>query len=666
MKKQLFIVLTLLAFLTACGGGGDGSSGTDVSSKYSYIPSDLNKSAASRFLNKATFGTTQELEQELQQKGAVEWIEDQFHKPFKKDIYLTKMIALAKQCEPDEYTASIDEYLQDNDTVFNKSKASFQSPRYRMTSWFDNALREDDQLRHKVAYALSQIIVESDFEPIFTRRAEALARYFDILYAHAFGSYKELLQEISLNSGMGMFLTYNGNKKLYQNDANISVYPDENYARELMQLFSIGLNKLNIDGSPQHDANGELIPSYTQNDVNELARVLTGWDLKRNSRYGRVGFTQGDLTHPLEFTSKYHDFGEKVLLGETITAGLSGREDLFAAIDIIMNQKSVAPYISKNLIMRLTKSNPSPEYIERVATEFQNTQGDLKAVVKAIFLDPELWEDLKTDSVVKFKEPLIAYTQFLRAMKAKPLNSWYYCGYGGPSDDNASNCVRVQNSFLFNDPRKYLAQGAGLAPNVFNFYDNDYIPNDPDFQARGFHAPELQIQSDTMLINYNNNLYNILSHWESEDILEQRHKDSHDEWFRYSSIDEMIDDAPRLGNVPIYYIGSDKMLIDAKDEYDVMERIIDGNTDGDFQNLQDYREESYHDDEKALHALIEFENNKLTGGLLSDEEIDTLYNALKDKIYNKYSGNSKKYQLYRNAIIPVIRAIVSSDKYMVE
>lgn len=652
--------ITLL--ISACGGGGGGSS----SSKYSYIPKDLNNSLAVRFLNKATFGATTNSKLNLQQKGVEQWLDNQLAQKPQKDIYLKKMILLAKQCEPQANSASLNSYLQDNNTVFNKNKASFQSPRYRMTSWFDNALGADDQLRHKVAYALSQIIVESDFEPIFTRRAEALARYFDILYMDAFGSYTKLLQEISLNSGMGMFLTYNGNKKLYQNDANISVFPDENYAREVMQLFSIGLNKLNIDATPKKDAKGELIPTYRQNDVNQLARVLTGWDLKRNNHYGRVGFTQGDLTHPLEFTAKYHDFGEKYFLGEKIPAGLNAKEDLFAAIDIIMKQKSVAPYISKNLIMRLTKSNPSPAYIARVATVFQNTKGDLKAVVKAIFLDKELWDDLKNGTVIKFKEPLIAYTQFLRAMHAKPLNSWYYCGYGGPSDENASNCIRVKNSFLFNDPRSYLAQGAGLAPNVFNFYDNDFIPNDPAFQKKNFHAPELQIQSDTMLIKYNNNLNNILTHWEKGDILQQRHKDANGKWFQYKSIDAMIDDAPRLGNIPLYYVGADKMLIDAQEEYNVMEMVIDGNTNGDFANLQDYREKDYHDDEKALLALIKFENNKLTGGMLSQAEMNVLYNALKAKLYNKYNGNTKKYQLYHNAIIPIIRAIVSSDKYMVE
>ena len=665
MKLSHYIGVFGVVFLTACGGGG-GDAPASSSSGISYIPQEINTTIATRFLNKATFGATQEDIQEFEKLGVSKWIEKQFSLRKTPNIYLTKMIMLAKQCEPEAFPASVSEYLADNDTVFNKSKASFKSPRYRMTSWFDNALTEKDQLRHKVTYALSQIIVESDFEPIFTRRAEALARYFDILYNNAFGTYKELLKEISLNSGMGMFLTYNGNKALYQNEANISVFPDENYAREVMQLFSIGLNKLNIDGTPQKDAQGNLIPTYTQEDVNQLARVFTGWDLQRNGRYGLVGFTRGDLTHPLEFTAKYHDFGKKTLLGEDIAADLDGKEDIFRAIDIIMEQKSVAPYISKNLIMRLTKSNPTPAYIGRVATVFEETKGDLEAVVKAIFLDEEFWNDLKTGTVVKFKEPLIAYTQFLRAMKAKPLNSWYYCGYGGPEDDEASNCKIVKNSFLFNDPRDYLAQGAGLAPNVFNFYDNDFIPNDTTFQAKNFHAPELQIQSDTMLIKYNNNLNNILTHWEKGDILEQRRKDEDGEYFHYKSIDEMVEDAPRIGNIPIYYIGADKMLLDAQDEYNVLEMVIDGDRDGDFENLQDYRVEAYHDDEKALRALIAFENEKLTGGLLTQAEMDVIYNALAEKVYNKYSGNTKKYQLYRNVVVPVIRAIVSSDRYMVE
>jgi hypothetical protein len=679
MKNLYIFLIAILSMLSGCGGGGGGSATTTINTTTkAYIPTDINDTIAVRFLNKATFGASKTDIAKLKNLGVEGWLDKQFSIPKIKDIYLSKMITLAKQCNPISYSSSVDEYLADNDTVFNKNIGSFHSPRYRMSAWFDIALNSKDQLRHKTAYALSQIIVESDFEPIFTRRAEALARYFDILYKNSFDSYKTLLEEMSFNSGMSLYLTFNGNKKLYQNKAKISVYPDENYAREIMQLFSIGLNKLNLDGTPQKDKDGNLIPTYTQNDVNELARVFTGWDIKRNNRYGLIGFRRGDLTHSVEFTKKYHDFGSKHLLGDEIEKNLSGEEDIKRAIDIIMKQKSVAPYICKNLIMRLTKSNPSPQYIKRVSTVFKDTNGDLKSTIKAIFLDKELWDDLTSGTNIKFKEPLLAYTQFLRALKAQPFPSWYFCKYGGPTDDNATNCQKVKNSFLFNDTRSFLNQGAGLAPNVFNFYDNSYIANDKAFQNKNLITPELQIQSDTILINFNNTIYSDLQHWEKGYLLETYYKDTNNTWHKYSTIDEITTHSPSMHNIPIFYVGSNKMLLNAQDEYDILEMVIDGDKDGDFKNLKDYREKDYHDDEKALKALIEFEDIKLTGGLLSDDEKKIIYDSLKDKIYNKYENydladtqkswhpRSKKYQLYRNLIVPIIRAIVTSDTYMVE
>ncbi len=412
---------------------------------------DINQTLAIRFLNKATFGATKESIDALQSKGVEAWLNQQLSMPLYDNQYLIKTIEIAKKMNPAENSYSVSEYLADNDIMFNQNVASFHSPRYRMTSWFNVALRSPDQLRAKVTYALSQIIVESDFEPIFIRRAEALATYFDILQRYAFGRYENLLNEISLNSGMGVFLTFNGSKKEYKNNANSAVYPDENYAREIMQLFSLGLEKLKIDGTPIFDANGNPIPTYTQEDVNQLSRVFTGWDLKRNAHFGLLGFKRGDYTHSLEFTSTYHDSGEKKVLGKTIPSGLSGKEDIQRAISIIMSQSSVAPYISKNLIMRLVKSNPSPSYIARVASVFKTTRGDLKAVTKAIFLDKELWKDLKEQKMIKFKESLVAYTSFLRAFNVKPMPKWYYCGYGNPSDATASNCQVVEDAFLFND-----------------------------------------------------------------------------------------------------------------------------------------------------------------------------------------------------------------------
>ena len=640
-----------------------------------YIPKILDDATAIRFLNKATFGANKSTIEDLKSKGVEAWVDEQLSLSLNDNQYLIKTIELAKKMSPENNPNSITEYLADNETIFNKNVASFHSPRYRMSAWFDVALSAKDQLRQKVTYALSQIIVESDFEPIFRRRAEALATYFDILQRNAFGNYKKLLNEISLNSGMGVFLTFNGSKKGYINEANVTVYPDENYARELMQLFSLGLSELNMDGTQIFDGNGNPTPTYTQEDVNELARVFTGWDLKRNSSYGKVGFKQGDYTQPLEFTATYHDNESKLLLGESIPAGLGGEDDIKKAIDIIFSKQSVAPYIAKNLIMRLTKSNPTQSYIERVSTVFKDTNGDLKAVAKAILLDEELWSDIKEKSVIKFKEPLVAYSSFLRAFNAKPFPSWYYCGYGGPSDDTASNCQVVEDSFLFNDPRNFLNQGSALAPTVFNFYDNDFVPNSTAFKSENAVAPEIQIQSDTIFINLSNEIRSNLLNWEKNYIL-NNHFLKDGEKIRYQTIEAYIADAPSQGRIPVYYVGANKMLLDVSEELNVMEMVIDGDSDGDFKNLQHYQEQDYTDDEKAVDVLVEHLNQKLTGGLLTAQETAIIADNLKDKIFNKYnsgvasnideSKENKKRQLLTGVIFKAIRAVVTSSAYMTE
>ena len=665
------------------------TSGEDGTKSFSIILKDANNNASAallisiekttlddataiRFLNKATFGATTQSIEELKNKGVEKWIDEQLAMPLNDNQYLIKMIKLAKKMSPEINPNTVNQYLADNDIVFNKEKASFDSPRYRMSSWFDTVLMSKDQLRQKVTYALSQIIVESDFEPIFTRRAEALANYFDILQRHAFGTYEGLLNEISLSSGMGVFLTFNGSKKEYTNEANTAIYPDENYAREVMQLFSMGIMKLNLNGTPILDAKGNPVPTYTQEDVNQLARVFTGWDLKSTKFYGRVGFSRGDYTHPLEFTASFHDNGEKKILGDTIASGIGAENEIKKAISIIMSQNSVAPYIAKNLIMRLTKSNPTTGYIQRVASVFQSTNGDLKAVTKAIFLDEELWNDIENKTVVKFKEPVVAYTSFLRAFNAKPFPKWYYCGYGKPSDDTASNCQVVENSFLFNDLRETLNQAPGLAPTVFNFYDNDFIPNSTAFKTSKSVAPEIQIQSDSVFINLSNTIRNNLFKWEKNYLLNLGMGNPKK---RYDTLEAYVNDAPSRRYIPTYYVGANKMLLDVSTELDVMEKVIDGNTNGDFINLKHYSE-SDGKDKLAVEKLVSFLNLKLTGGLLTQQQESIIANNLKDRIFRKYnvqngeSVDESKYnktrQLLEHVIFPAIRAVVTSNVYMTE
>jgi uncharacterized protein (DUF1800 family) len=632
----------------------------------------IDNATAIRFLNKATFGATEASIEALQTKGVEKWLDDQLALPLSDNIYLTKTIQLAKKADPENNPESISTYLADNEQVFNKEAAAFHVARYRMSAWFDRALASEDQLRHKLTYALSQIIVVSDFEATFKRRAEALAVHFDILQRHAFGHYGDLLNEVSLSAGMGVFLTFNGSKKKYINTANVTVYPDENYARELMQLFSLGLNELNLDGTAKKDNNGNIIPTYSQDDVNELARVFTGWDLKKNNYYGQVGSKRGDYTEPLEFTASYHDNEAKTLLGETIASGLGGGEEVQRVISILMANTNVAPYISRHLIMRLAKSNPTPAYVQRVASVFQSSNGDLKKVTKAILLDQELWDNLNEKQLVKFKEPVIAYTAFLRAFKVTVLPTWYYCGSKSPTDDQASNCKKVNNEFLFNDTREFLGQGAGFAPNVFNFYDNSFIPNDSAFKESNTVAPELQIQSDTVLIKLSNKINDTLHSWEKNYLLNTFWgKDKR----RFNSINDYIENSPKTESyaTPLRHIGIDKMLLNVKEELDVMEMVIDGDTNGNFSNLQDYRVSSYIDDERAVDALVSHLNQKLTGGRLSIEKEAAIANNLKAKVFNKYSVSDqtdlkydKKNQILKNVIFPAIRTIVTSNVNMTE
>jgi len=687
--KTASILLSAIFFLSACNSEESSSDEKEFidtpsvvstnnkidNKKYDFIPQDINRSVAIRFLNKTTFGATEDSIEELQKYGVVGWLDKQLSIPLDSDIYLKKTIELAKDAEPDNNPFSLDDYLKDNDKVFNKNVASFHSLRFMQSAWFTLALNAKDQLRHKVAYALSQIIVESDFEPIFTRRGEALSRYFDILYANAFKSYKSLLTDISFNSGMGLFLTFNGNKKVYKNEAGVYVYPDENYAREIMQLFSIGLNELNIDATPKKDKDGNLIPTYTQTDVNELARVFTGWDLKRSGsgdenkydKYGRVGFKRGDFTHPLEFTKEYHDYGSKSLLGSTIDANLSAEDDIKRAIDIIMKNQNVAPFISKNLILRLTKSNPSPDYVKRVATKFVDSDGDLKEVIKAIFLDEEIWNDIVNNNIVKAKEPLIAYTNFLRMVNIKTLPYWYFCGYGKPTDDKASNCQKVENKLLFNNPTDYLGQGAGRAPTVFNFYDNSYVPNNDKFKESNSVAPELQIQDDTVLIKFNNRVRKAFD-YDLIYILSKKKSDGS----RYKNLDDYLASAPKDKIIPLYYVGADKYMIDISKDYNFLEKEIDGDTDGDFKNLKDKAQDGNLTlVNNAVKKYIDYVDNKLTGGIFSSEEKNIIYEELTKKfIYNHWADDDTKFakqrQIMNNVIRPIYRYMVTSDKFMTE
>ena len=268
-------------------------------------------------------------------------------------------------------------------------------------------------------------------------RQFACAAYIDILHDGAFGNYRDLLQNISTNAAMGVYLTFLGNRKA--NPATGAV-PDENYARELMQLFAIGLQRLNMDGTLQ-TANGAPIETYTQDDITGLARVFTGWNLANSDNT-----TPNRMRLPMVNVASQHETGAKSFLGATIPPGTDGPNSLRLALDAIFAHANVPPFVSKQLIQHLVISNPSPAYVGRIAAIFANNgsgvRGDLKAVVRAILLDPEARTDANANNTQygKLREPILRLAGWARAFGAtSPSGAW-------PIGDTSSTANRIGRS----------------------------------------------------------------------------------------------------------------------------------------------------------------------------------------------------------------------------
>lgn len=470
--------------------------------------SAITDTQAKRFLTRATFGPVKTDIVQLQTLGYTQWVEQQLSTPRQQKL-LNRTIEIALMAEPNAEWFSASGFL-----------GAQSSPVwiYQNSAWWQASLTAPDQLRQRVAFALSEtFVVSTAAEPYLKNRAEGVAAYYDLLLDHAFGNFRDLLSAVTYSPAMGVFLSHHGNRKA---NPKRGTAPDENYARELMQLFSIGLYQLNEDGSPKLDEHQELIPVYTQQDVMELARVFTGWDMVGNKRYGLRNNDGGNLTVPMEFNKQFHDHDAKTLLGQQIPAGLTGKDDAEAALDIIFAQPEVGPFICKQLIQRLVSSNPSAEYLQRVVAVFDNhrtpakgddvndneiegdstqdsiqgdstqdsIRGDLAAVIKAILLDPEA---INSDSVQKIKEPILVTTSMLRALGVTPGIDWQT-----PKGGDMHNVYWFRTLGFGQDPLR--------APSVFNYYEPDYQPVAEGFMATDTVAPEAQIIDSQLLIGFSN------------------------------------------------------------------------------------------------------------------------------------------------------------------
>lgn len=468
IRVRNFVPSAVLLLLSACGGSSGGGGSPPGPPPPPPPPPPVSQAEAFQFLNQATFGATLEEAQRVIDSGIEAWIDEQMQKP--ASLQLPHLRSLPRPFVLAELQAD------------------------RVDVWFRNAINGEDQLRQRVAFALSEILVVSQVGALVDA-PYSLADYYDKLAQHAFGNYRELMEIVTLHPAMGVYLSMLGNEK--PNPA-LNIRPDENYARELMQLFTIGLVELNPDGTPRLDAQNQEIPTYDQAIIEGFAHVNTGWHYAGAPSFQQARQTDFNQTIPMQLYANFHDTGEKTILnGVTIPAGQSGEQDLEMALDNIFNHPNVGPFLSYRLIQRLVTSNPSPGYVQRVAGVFDNNgagvRGDLGAVVKAILLDDEARPDLPMEIDGKLKEPLLRLTQLWRAFDAASQSGKF---------------PLIASSVIF-------GQGPLQSPSVFNFFSPFFAPAG-EIRNSGFVAPELEIATEYQNMFVTTYFFLITFAWNSE------------------------------------------------------------------------------------------------------------------------------------------------------
>ncbi len=420
-----------------------------------------NRAEAVRFLTQATFGPSETALGELMDIGSYnEWITQQFA----KTPSLTQPYVMAN------------------------SNGSLQSTRHFI--WWENAIRGEDQLRQRLAFAWSQVFVVSDRDYQLSNSQYGVCNFYDMLATESTGNFRTMLERVTLHPVMGVYLSMVRNEKA---NVALNIRPDENYAREVMQLFTIGLQRLAPNGEVQMSG-GEPIETYDQRTVEEFARVFTGWNYSDSRSYGDTNFRSTET--PMTPWEEFHDTGAKDLLnGARIPAGGTTRSDLKRALDNIFNHPNVGPFLARLLIQRLVTSNPTPAYVGRVAQVFNNdgtgTRGNLAAVSRAILTDAEARTGHQTlpARFGKIKEPIMRLTQVWRAFDAVP----------GPT----GNGIYKASTKPMDQIESVVAQAPMRSQSVFNFYS----PDNPLEAGSPLKAPELSILTEISVAATNNMLF---------------------------------------------------------------------------------------------------------------------------------------------------------------
>jgi len=494
------LAITLFSLLSACGGGGDSKTGSAQTPNVSVVPpatavpgdpaapgtgtpgdtiappplttppagqaaTTFTRQEASRFLGRATFGPDMAAIDALAASDSDVWFRAQFSKPqtlHRK--YIDAMLAAQ---------------------AAGGQKVGFT--RVYETFW-QQGIRGEDQLRQRMAFALSEIFVISMQNESVRPQVRGVASYYDMLGQHAFGNFRDLLEGVALHPMMGLYLSHLRNQK-----ESVTRTPDENFAREVMQLFTIGLYQLNADGSLKLSG-GKPIDTYTHDDVAGLARVFTGWswagpDQSATRFYGGTADPDRDWK-PMQNYAAYHSSGDKRFLGQSISGASSGQADLKLALDTLFNHPNAGPFFARQLIQRLVSSNPSAAYVGRVSAAFANNgsgvRGDMQAVIRAVLLDPEALAPAGTTlRTGKLREPLLRLASWMRAFDVKPASGPY-------------------SIYYLDDPLNGLGQSPLNPSSVFSFFRPAYVPPNSALAGAGLVAPELQITAEPSVTGYLN------------------------------------------------------------------------------------------------------------------------------------------------------------------
>ncbi|MEL7198539.1 MAG: DUF1800 domain-containing protein [Pseudomonadota bacterium] len=500
---------TLALGVAACGGGGGGGGGAapvagggggggGTATPPPTIARPQNDTEASRFLLQASFAASPAAIQQVTDQGYEPWLDAQMNQQNSQSAA--------------QFLASRGYETIDSERYY------FQRNPGDYMIW-SQLMSGGSSVRKRAALAMSEFFVVSFNSVDIAWRSSAIGEYWDMLNRNAFGNFRDILEELTLNPAMGVFLNTRGNRRA---DPNSGRVPDENYGREIMQLFSIGLFELNMDGTLRLNG-GEPIETYDNEDVTGIAKVFTGYDFDFTGINVQQGFNGEGRIPDAEYTRQpmtadstrwqyprnegFHSEEEKSFLGLTIPAGTGPEETLRQALDHIFEHPNVAPFFSKQMIQRLVTSNPSPAYVQRVASVFNDngsgTRGDLRAVFKAILLDSEATDinNAADPAFGKLREPMLRFVQLGRTFGIRSLSgNWELRDFSNPSDR--------------------LGQSPLRPPSVFNFFRPTYFPPGSQAAANDLLAPEFQMVNETSVAGYVNFMERALegSQWIFDDI----------------------------------------------------------------------------------------------------------------------------------------------------